>query len=68
MAQYKIFEIREIVKAFQVTTLIVKADTLEEAIDKIENRYDDDTDVEEYETEYDVRDTEFLRYDFEKLD
>lgn len=68
MAQFKITETSEIVKAFQITTFIVKADTLEEAFEKLENRYDDDTDVEEYEPEYDVRDVEFLKYKSEKLD
>lgn len=67
MAKFKITETSEIIKAFQETTFIVEADSVEEAIEKLEGRYNDDTDIEEGETKYDVRDTEHIRYTYKKL-
>ena len=62
MAKFIIKEVREIVKGFYTQSYEVEAESKEEAIEKVENFYDDDTDVEYLDQEFDIRDSEFLYY------
>lgn len=63
MAKFIIKEVREIVKGFYTQSYEVEAESEEEAIEKVENFYDDDTDVEYLDQEFDIRDSEFLNYE-----
>lgn len=63
MAKFIIKEVREIVKGFYTQSYEVEAESKEEAIEKVENFYDDDTDVEYLDQEFDIRDSEFLNYE-----
>lgn len=62
MAQFIIEEVREITEGFYTQTYLVEAETKEEALLKVENAYNDETDVEYLDQDFDIRDSEFLYY------
>lgn len=66
MATFKITETYEIIKGFRTIVYNVEADSMEEALSKIENVYDDDTDIVELSEEDDIQDVEFLNREVEK--
>lgn len=66
MATFKITETYEIIKGFRTIVYNVEADSMEEALSKIENVYDDDTDIVELSEEDDIQDVEFLNREIEK--
>ena len=66
MATFKITETYEIIKGFRTIVYNVEADSMEEALSKIENVYDDDTDIVELSEENDIQDVEFLNREVEK--
>lgn len=63
MAKFIIKEVREIVNGFYTQSYEVEAESKEEALKKVENFYDDETDVEYIDQDFDIRDSEFLYYD-----
>lgn len=62
MAKFIIEEVREIIKGFYSQNYEVEAETKEEAIEKIKNIDEDETDIEYLDQTFDIRDSEFLNF------
>lgn len=67
MKNFIVKETVEIIKAYRTETFHVKAESQEEAEQKVIDRFDDDADVDSMEIEDDIRDTEFVRFETEKF-
>lgn len=63
MAKFIVKETRGIIKGFYTNSYEVEAESMEEAIEKVENIYDDDSDVEYLDQDFDIRDSEHMYYE-----
>ena len=56
--KFKIIKQREIIPGFYSETVIVEAETKEEALEKLRNQEENEEDIEHDDVEFDIRDSE----------